>query len=59
MMFGVARALGVAETVVGDVLREEDVDVDARLGSFAGTLHRLAHETVAQQFLSDAHAGFL
>lgn len=58
MMIGVTRSLNVTEAVVVNILGQKDVNVDARFRSFADTLHRLAHQTVAQQFLSDAHAGF-
>lgn len=49
MMFSMARAF-VTESVLMDVLGEEDVDVDPRFRTLANAFHRFV-QTVAQQFL--------
>lgn len=54
LIFGVSRSFIITEDVIVDVLREEDVDVDPRLGVLANTFHSFA-QAIAQQFLSDAH----
>lgn len=46
-------SFGLAKSIVVDVLRQQDVDVDPRLGGLADVLHVFA-ETITQQLLSDA-----